>query len=306
MNPKPVLLLMLLTFLVACTSDLNKAKEFVKVANYQQAVVYFDKYIDKNSDDVDAYIGRGYCALMLGDYPKADQCAVSAFKIKPDYVIKGEYSKPYEERFTKLAKETRLNKDYETSFVYRSFILQCEISDSIKAYTWLTMGAAKSYLKKKDEALVWYMKSFRIDRNNLDIGSNIAACYDPEVYPDSVIKYTDYSIVVAKDQLSKNKAYQGRSNRILGFNMLNEAEKEVYYIYDCLKGAYLLQGYALLLKKELKAAAEKYYWASYYESLNSEYIFNRDYMISFMDGKKQCDSLLAAYPPEEWIRDFCN
>jgi len=230
-----VLVLIGILFFIFRSSDLEKAKEFVKVANYQQAVVYFDKYIDKKTDNVDAYIGRGYCALMLGDYTKVDQCVVSAFKIKPDLVIETEYSKPYEEYFTKSAKESFSYKDYESAYNIYSLALQCSGAD--KANTWNRMGVAKFNLSDKITALTCFTSSFKLDKTIPIVANNIANCYDETVDPDSVIKYMDIELA-NKTREFRDDEYKAIYERLRNICFTKKDFKKAalylqkYYEYD--------------------------------------------------------------------------
>jgi len=82
-----VVLCAIILFFSFASSDLRKAKKFVEAANYSQAIVYFDKAIVSKPNSTEAYIGKGYCYILLKNYNAAEECVVSAYTTNSNLII---------------------------------------------------------------------------------------------------------------------------------------------------------------------------------------------------------------------------
>jgi len=91
---KKILLLIAFAFmLIACSSDVKKAKEFMASGMYPQAIELLDKVIHEKP--AEAHFHLGVCFVNTGNYRGADERFASAVRLKADYgfEIGGAYEK---------------------------------------------------------------------------------------------------------------------------------------------------------------------------------------------------------------------
>ncbi len=93
MNRKSLFFLtsVFLTFVLITTShaffknDVDKAKDFMKVDMYPQAIELLNKRINEKPTDAEAHFQLGLCYMSTGDFRKADKRFSSGVKLEPDY-----------------------------------------------------------------------------------------------------------------------------------------------------------------------------------------------------------------------------
>ncbi|MEQ8192140.1 MAG: tetratricopeptide repeat protein, partial [Candidatus Eremiobacterota bacterium] len=94
LNKKIVVILALIVIIILCFSlvkfmfpsvyELNtRGQVFIKLGKYKEAIKYFDKAIEINPKDVEAWNNKGYTFIKLGKYEEAIKCFDKAIEINP-------------------------------------------------------------------------------------------------------------------------------------------------------------------------------------------------------------------------------
>jgi len=306
-------LVIVVLFVVFVSSDLKKAKEFAQVANYSQAIEYFDKAITNKPSNTEAYIGKGYCYIMQNNYNQAEECLVSAYKTSSNLTISSEYGKEYLKFIASRAVAYSNRNDYESAETLYRIGLTC--SGVNKADMLTNIGVTYGLRDNKKEALSYYMQAFKLDKTIDYLPALISACYDLKAEPDSAIIYNNYEIENSKNRLSRIDNYQKLSDQVgrKPVGSFSEDDKKVLNEVNRLASCYEKIGKAYLAKNDLKNATGNLYWEAYYRSKSSRYSFNenytRDYIYTnynnYVYGNYDyfSEKLLEAYPYEQWCKD---
>ncbi|MFT7380650.1 MAG: tetratricopeptide (TPR) repeat protein [Roseivirga sp.] len=166
---------LLITFLLssfACDSDMDKAGRFflkgneeLKDQNYKEAIRLYTESIDKNPLFKEAYNNRGVAYFKTLRYAEAiNDYTYAILQVDPDY------ADAYKNRFEASLASGNFNRALDDSdFLRKAF------PDS--AYTYFFKGLALTELKRFDEAISEFQKSYELDAENVEAVVNQANAY---------------------------------------------------------------------------------------------------------------------------------
>ncbi|MFT6969719.1 MAG: tetratricopeptide (TPR) repeat protein [Roseivirga sp.] len=175
-----ILPLFLLTSL-GCDSDLDKAGRFFLMANeelltqnYKEAIRLYTEAIAKNPQYKEAYNNRGVAYYKTLRYAEAvNDYTFAILQVDPDY------TDAYKNRF-----EASLASGNYRRALDDAVFLRKNYPDS--AYTYFYEGLALTELKRFDEAISQFQKSYELDTDNVEAVVNQAnAYYMSDRYPQA-------------------------------------------------------------------------------------------------------------------------
>ncbi|PIQ49843.1 MAG: hypothetical protein COW03_03020 [Cytophagales bacterium CG12_big_fil_rev_8_21_14_0_65_40_12] len=166
---------LLITFLLsvfACDSDMDKAGRFflmgneeLKAQNYKEAIRLYTEALDKNPLFKEAYNNRGVAYFKTLRFAEAiNDYTYAILQVDPDY------TDAYKNRFeASLASGNFKRALDDADFLRKTF------PDS--AYTYFYKGLALTELKRFDEAISEFQKSYELDAANVEAVVNQANAY---------------------------------------------------------------------------------------------------------------------------------
>jgi tetratricopeptide (TPR) repeat protein len=162
----------LLLLLFGCDSDLDKAGRFFLMGNeelnsqnYKEAIRLYTEAIAKNPQFKEAYNNRGVAYYKTLRYAEAvNDYTYAILQVDP------EYNDAYRNRFEASLASGNFNRALDDAVFLRK-----NFSDS--AYTYFYEGLALTELKRFDEAISQFNKSYELDNENVEAIVNQANAY---------------------------------------------------------------------------------------------------------------------------------
>ncbi|MBW1850815.1 MAG: tetratricopeptide repeat protein [Deltaproteobacteria bacterium] len=186
--PAIAVVMWLVFILPGCSSDVDKAKTFMDVGMYPQAIELLKKRISEKPDDAEAHFQLGVCYTNAGNFGGADERFESAVKLKSDYgfQIAGVYKKAGSDALNNG------NSRQAMQLFRKAVKYQPDLKESIAKELFLS---GKSYLDKQQSKMA-------------DSFLSMAVEYDPalkEQVDGISLKYGKKLLAMAKERPKKER-----------------------------------------------------------------------------------------------------
>lgn len=171
-----VIRILILPFLIfitsSCDSEMDKAGRFFLMANeelmtqnYKEAIRLYTEAIAKNPQFKEAYNNRGVAYYKTLRYAEAvNDYTYAILQVDPDY------TDAYKNRFEASLASGNFGRALDDAVYLRK-----SFPDS--SYTYFYEGLALTELKRFDEAIDQFRKSYELDKNNVEAVVNQANAY---------------------------------------------------------------------------------------------------------------------------------
>ncbi len=177
---------------------------------YKEAIEYYIKAIDVNSEKINIYIKMGQCYECEYEYDKAIECYDKIIGIEPHYM----------QAYNNLGYCYKRKGNYEEAINYYNKAVSIDPNNK---YSHSDLGDCYSYKSKNDKAIECYKKVIQIDPNNISAHNNLINCFGKLSNYEKAIEY--YKKTVKLDPENRNKYFINLVNNYISYD-------QIYKIYS--------------------------------------------------------------------------
>jgi len=171
---------------------LNKGVALINLERHSEAINHFDKVLEIDPNNTDALNNKGVALLNLGEYDEAKSYFDRVLELDPENQVAIDVKKIILNRaFQSLlqkGEDAVLNSQFKEAIIYFDKILESD-PQNVKALQ--DKGVALGNLERHSEAIYHFDKVLEIDPNNTDALNNIGAVFINLANYGEALRYFD-------------------------------------------------------------------------------------------------------------------